>query len=73
MKDTEKLLMENTILKSKLALAEKWMQREVQGAIIHIQKQKKIKTARMNFDNTFETEGINMITQIIRRLKYLTA
>ena len=57
--------MENTILKSKLALAEKWMQREVQGAIIHIQKQKKIKTARMNFDNTFETEGINMITQSI--------
>jgi len=43
MKDKKTLLMENAILESKLALAEKWMQREVQGAIIHIQKQKKLK------------------------------
>jgi len=65
MKDRKTLLVENAILESKLALAEKWMQREVQGAITHIQKQKKIKNSRMYFENTFETEGINMITQSI--------
>jgi len=65
MKDRKTLLVENAILKSKLAFAEKWMQREVQGAITHIQKQKKIKNSRMYFENVFETDGINMITQSI--------
>jgi hypothetical protein len=65
MKDRKTLLVENAILESKLALAEKWMQREVQGAITHIQKQKKIKNSRMYFENVFEADGINIITQSI--------
>ena len=59
------LIRENKELKSRLLLAEKWMQREVKNARHHIEKEKQRKATRKHFSNIFEEEGIDIITKNI--------
>jgi hypothetical protein len=59
------LIRENKELKSRLLLAEKWMQREVKNALHKIQKTEKQKYTRKHFSNIFEEEGIDIVTKNI--------
>jgi hypothetical protein len=52
----EDLIRENTELKSRLDLAEKWMRREVATSIDRIQKEQSQKTTRKSLANMFESE-----------------
>lgn len=61
----EELILENDELRARLSLAEKWMKREVQAAIRHIQKKEVQNSTRKHFENLFEEEGIDMIAQRI--------
>ena len=59
------LIRENTELTARLALAEKWMRREVQSAIMWVKKGTVKKSTRKHFSNIFEEEGIEIITKRI--------
>jgi hypothetical protein len=61
----EELIWENRELTAKLALAEKWMRREVQSAIAMVWKQGIQKNTRKHFDNVFAEEGVEIITRRI--------
>jgi regulator of replication initiation timing len=61
----EELILENDELRARLSLAEKWMKREVQAAIRHIQKKEVQNSTRKHFENLFEEDGIDMIAQRI--------
>ena len=65
MSTKEELIHENTELTARLALAEKWMRREVQSAIISVKKGTVKKGTRKHFSNIFEEEGIEIITKRI--------
>ncbi len=65
MKKQDELIRENEELRARLALAEKWMQREVQWAIQSIQKGRIGWVTRKYFTNIFEEEGLELITERI--------
>ena len=52
----DSLIQENSELKSRLELAEKWMRREVATSIQRIQREKSIKSTRKALQNTLESE-----------------
>ena len=52
----EDLIRENTELKARLDLAEKWMRREIATSIDRIQKEKSKKSTRKSLTNMFESE-----------------
>ncbi len=56
MQDRKDLIRENTELKARLDLAEKWMRREVATSIDRIQKEKSTKITRKSLANMFESE-----------------
>ncbi len=59
------LISENAELSARLALAEKWMRREIQSAIAWVRRASVRKDTRRHFQNAFEEDGIEMITQRI--------
>ena len=61
----EDLIRENTELKARLDLAEKWMRREVATSIDRIQKEQSQKTTRKSLANMFESEGLDILTKRI--------
>lgn len=61
--DIQDLIRENKELRLRLAHAERWMRREVQTALVELQKSRVTKGIRTHFSNVFETSGINLITQ----------
>lgn len=65
MQKKEDLIQENAELKARIALAEKWMRREVQSAIDSVRRAGVRKDTRRHFQNTFEEEGVEIITQRI--------
>lgn len=65
MQKKEDLIQENAELVARLALAEKWMRREVQSAIRSVKKAEIKKDTRRHFENTFEEDGVEIITQRI--------
>lgn len=65
MQKKEDLIQENAELISRIALAEKWMRREVQSAISSVRRAEIKKDTRKHFENTFEQDGVEMITQRI--------
>lgn len=65
MQKKEDLIQENVELIARLALAEKWMRREVQSAISSVRRAEIKKDTRKHFENTFEQDGVEMITQRI--------
>ena len=50
------LIRENTELKARLDLAEKWMRREVASSIERIEREKSTKSTRKSLTNMFESE-----------------
>lgn len=56
MQTREDLIRENTELKARLDLAEKWMRREIATSIDRIQKEKSKKSTRKSLANMFESE-----------------
>lgn len=65
MQTKDELIRENVELRARLALAERWMQREVQTAMRHVQK-KEVQTAtRKHFSNLLEEEGIDIMARRI--------
>ena len=65
MQKKDDLIRENAILRARLELAERWMQREVQKAMQDIQKQSVKSQARKHFANLLEEEGIDIIARRI--------
>lgn len=65
MQKKEDLIQENAELIARIALAEKWMRREVQSAISSVRRAEIKKDTRKHFENTFEQDGVEMITQRI--------
>lgn len=63
MSTQESLISENATLRARLALAERWMRREVESSIAHIQRSRLKKSTRSHFANVFEEEGIEIITR----------
>ncbi len=61
----EDLIRENTELKARLDLAEKWMRREVATSIDRIQKEQSQKTTRKSLANMFESEWLDILTKRI--------
>ena len=59
------LIRENIELTARLALAEKWMRREVQSAIATVGRASVKKNTRKHFANVFEEESIEIITRRI--------
>jgi hypothetical protein len=59
------LIRENAELHARLALAERWMRREVQSAIALVQREWVKKTTRKHFENIFEEKGVEIITNRI--------
>ncbi len=65
MQTKDDLIRENTELRGRLELAERWMQREVQDAMQSIDKQWVKSRARKHFANLLEEEGIDIIARRI--------
>lgn len=65
MQTKDDLIRENTILRARLELAERWMQREVQRAMQEIQTQSVKSQARKHFANLLEEEGTDIIASRI--------
>ncbi len=65
MKTQKELLAENIELRSKLALAEKWMRREVASSIKKVREDKLKKDQRKYFENAFESESLDIFTRDI--------
>ena len=65
MQNKDDLIRENIELNARLALAEKWMRREVQSAITSVKRAGVRRETRKHFENTFEEDGIEIITQRI--------
>ena len=61
----EELIQENRELKARLALAQKWMQREVSASLRIIQEKKNQKKTRKHLSNVFEEEGVDIIIRKI--------
>ncbi len=61
----QELILENSELRARLGLAEKWMKREVQAAIRNIQKKDVQNSTRKHFENLFVQDWIDMIAQRI--------
>ena len=61
------LIRENRELNARLALAEKWMRREVQSAIALIERDGVKRSTRRHFQNIFEEEGVGIITKRIMK------
>lgn len=59
------LIQENLELYARLSLAEKWMQREVASSVKKIREESLSKNQRKHFENTFESERLDMITRDI--------
>ena len=64
----DELIRENTELHARLALAEKWMRREVQSAIRLAQEKSVKKSTRKSINSVFEEEGIDIMTTRILSL-----
>jgi hypothetical protein len=62
MQTREDLIRENTELKARLDLAEKWMRREIATSIDRIQKEKSKKSTRKSLANMFESEWLDILT-----------
>lgn len=56
-------MLENAELQSRLALAEKWMRREIKGAISHVQELSLKKKHRSDLHLFLENEGLDIITK----------
>lgn len=65
MQKKDDLINENTELRARLSLAEKWMQREVASSVKKIREESLRKNQRKHFENTFESERLDMITRDI--------
>lgn len=65
MQTKDDLIRENTELRARLELAERWMQREVQTAMRHIQKKEVQSITRKHFSNLLEEEGRDIIARRI--------
>ena len=65
MQTKDDLIRENAELRGRLELAEQWMQREVQTAMRHIQKQEVQSATRKHFSNLLEEEGVDIIARRI--------
>ena len=61
----EELIKENTVLKSKLVLAEAWMRREVAGQRRILEEESEKKWWRKKLDNMLERESIDIMTRRI--------
>lgn len=64
----DELIRENTELQARLALAEKWMRREVQSAIRLAQEKSVKKSTRKNINSVFQEEWVDIITTRILSL-----
>jgi hypothetical protein len=65
MQTREDLIRENTELKARLDLAEKWMRREIATSIDRIQKEKSTKSTRKSLANMLESESLDILTKRI--------
>ncbi len=65
MQKSQDLIEENTELRARLALAEKWMAREVQASLQAIREGELRKSQRKHFENAFEWEKLDIITRRI--------
>ena len=65
MSTKEELIIENELLRKKLALAEAWMRKEVLSQKNHIARDGVKSTKRKQLDNILERESISIITQRI--------
>lgn len=63
MENYEALIRENAELTARLALAEKWMRREVQSSIALVKREELQRSTRRHFENIFEEEGSEMMTK----------
>ena len=61
----EDLIQENMELRARLELAEKWMRREIKGAISHIEQTNVKKKQRKDLHLFLEDEGLDIITKRI--------
>ncbi len=61
----DELILENTELRARLLLAEKWMRREVANAIKHVQEEGYKKSGRKRLQNVLEEEHLDIITRRI--------
>lgn len=65
MQKSQDLIEENTELRARLALAEKWMAREVQASLQAIREGELRRSQRKHFENAFEWEKLDIITRRI--------
>jgi hypothetical protein len=65
MSKKDDLIPENRELRAKLALAEKWMRREVQSAIVEVSKRSIQGNTRKHFKNILEEESVEIMTRHI--------
>ncbi len=61
----DELILENTELRARLHLAEKWMRREVATAIKNVQESGQKKSGRKKLQNILEEEHLDIITRRI--------
>ena len=65
MQKMEDLIRENSELRSRLDLAEKWIRKEIQWSISKIQREQSKKWTRKAIGNIFETEWLDILTRRI--------
>ena len=65
MQKMEDLIRENSELRSRLDLAEKWIRKEIQWSISKIQREQSKKWTRKAIGNIFETEWLDILTRSI--------
>ena len=66
MSTKEELIIENELLKRKLALAEAWMKREIITHKKSIARESVKSSKRKQLDNMFERESVDIITRRIK-------
>ena len=65
MQNREDLIHENTELRARLELAERWMRREVASSISKIQKDRLTRRTRSHVQGVWKEEGIDIMTERI--------